>query len=180
MPWLATLTRPTKCTPLWSKLYQPSRGPLAEPLEVLAVVADDVVLAGHVEDLADLDPLEDLGDGVELLRLREVGEVAGVDQEVGRLRQRVDPGHGLLERGGHVACSASLLKPMWLSLIWTNEKSAAGRSLSGSGRKRPDGTPPPTVQSTPVPTHAMHLRNPRRSMPSPMVDADPNVASIVS
>ena len=58
-------------------------GPLAEPLEVLRPVADDVVLAWHVEDLVDLDPLEDLGDGVELLGRREVGEVAGVDQEVG-------------------------------------------------------------------------------------------------
>src|SRR3981189_3569073 len=27
-------------------------------------------------------------------------------------------------------------------------------------------TPPLTVQATPVPAHAMHCRNPRRSMPS--------------
>src|SRR5271157_3203771 len=76
-------------------------GPLSEPLQVFRPVADDVVLAWHVEDLADLDPLEDLGDGVELLGCREVGEVAGMDQEVGSLRQRVDPGHGLLKRDGH-------------------------------------------------------------------------------
>ena len=60
-------------------------GFLAESLEVLRVVADDVVLAGHIEDLTGLHPLEDLCDGVELIGCREMGEVAGVDQKVGRL-----------------------------------------------------------------------------------------------
>ena len=74
MPWLATLTRPMKWTPLVVEAVPAlALGPLAEPLEVFRAVADDVVLAGHVEDLADLDPLEDLGDGVELLGRRRGG-----------------------------------------------------------------------------------------------------------
>src|SRR5262249_5618314 len=66
------------------------------------------------------------------------------------------------------------LKPMWLSLIWTKRKSlvvaAAGcgsalPALSSTGLQ--PRMPPLTVQNRPVPAQAMHLRNPRRSMPSP-------------
>src|SRR6266851_4553930 len=57
---------------------------------------------------------------------------------------------------------ASLLKPMCVSLICTKVKSvvigAAIASLMRSGR----GTPPTTVQTIPVPAHAMHLSTPRR------------------
>ena len=56
------------------------------------------------------------------------------------------------------------VKPMWLSLICTKLKSPPI-----SGAVAPSSfdvsTPPLIVQSTPVPAHAMHLRNPRRSMP---------------
>src|SRR5690349_16293816 len=65
----------------------------------------------------------------------------------------------------------SFEKPMWLSLIWTKVKSpgaedAAGAAGAGSPNVRDDSTPPLTLQTTPAPTHAMHLRKPRRSMPS--------------
>ena len=49
-----------------------------------------------------LGPLEDLGDGVELLRLGQVRQVAGVQQEGRGFRQGVDAVHGDLERAGHV------------------------------------------------------------------------------
>ena len=46
-----TLIRPMKCTPLWSKLYQPcALGALAVAFEIglALVLVDEVVLAGHV------------------------------------------------------------------------------------------------------------------------------------
>jgi hypothetical protein len=50
---------------------------------------------------------------------------------------------------------------MWLSEIWTKEKppSAAFAELMS----RDEGTPPATVQSTPVPAQSMHFKVCRRS-----------------
>src|SRR5881396_3228066 len=64
---------------------------------------------------------------------------------------------------------ASLLKPMWLSLIWTKLRSApAARAAASEARLRVCDLriPPVMVQRTPVPAQAMHLRKPRRSTPS--------------
>ena len=59
---------------------------LAVALEIaLAVVVEDVVLAGHVEDLSVLTLFSTCCSGVELARLREVRDVAGVKHERGRL-----------------------------------------------------------------------------------------------
>src|SRR5579862_8003290 len=62
---------------------------------------------------------------------------------------------------------AALLNPIWLSLIWTNVKSAAPE---GEGVVSPNtrevSNPPEREKTSPVPVHAMHLRNPRRSMES--------------
>src|SRR5262249_55577418 len=78
-------------------------GPLAVAGAVLpAVVAEDVVLAGDVEDLLHARALEHLVAGVELLRFRQVRDVAGVDQEVGRRLEGVDAGDRLPERAGDV------------------------------------------------------------------------------
>ena len=61
-----------------------------EPLEeLLAVVADHVVLARHIMNVL-LDALEELRCGVELLRLREMRHVAGVEHHRRRLRQFAD------------------------------------------------------------------------------------------
>src|SRR5258707_132699 len=60
---------------------------------------------------------------------------------------------------------ASLLKPMWLSLIWTKVKSlplAISAALAAPPRPSARGTPPLTVQTMPVPAQAMHFSNPRR------------------
>src|SRR5437016_3958192 len=64
---------------------------------------------------------------------------------------------------------ASLLKPMWLSLIWTKLRSApAARAAASEARLRVCDLriPPVMVQRIPVPAQAMHLRKPRRSTPS--------------
>src|SRR5262249_17039304 len=52
------------------------RNPLTVALQVeLALVGENVVLAGHVGGLAYLRFLEDLGDRVEFRRFRHVGEI---------------------------------------------------------------------------------------------------------
>src|ERR1700691_4407034 len=63
---------------------------------------------------------------------------------------------------------AGLLKPMWLWVIWTQTKSPPLPPLRSAAlaTARDDGMPPLIVQTSPVPAHAMHFRNPRRSMPS--------------
>src|SRR4029077_4665843 len=67
------------------------RRPLgAEALKVLlAIVADDVVLAGD-EMGVELRPLEDLPGGIELGRLRQMRDVAGMQHHRRLLRQRRD------------------------------------------------------------------------------------------
>src|SRR4051812_1120281 len=67
-----------------------------------AVVGGDVVLAGNVEDAVRPKPSENLRGRVELLRLRELGDVAGVQNERGALRQRVDLRDRLLQGCGDV------------------------------------------------------------------------------
>src|SRR5215510_10874143 len=62
---------------------------------------------------------------------------------------------------------ASPLKPMCVSLICTKLKSGRGSTAAAGRRVRDRRTPPVAVQTSPVPAHAMHCRNPRRSTPSP-------------
>ena len=78
-------------------------GLLAVAREIGLAVVDigDVVLAGDVENLL-VGPFDDLVGGVPLLLLRQVADIAGMDQE-GRLhRQRLDLGDRLAERRGRV------------------------------------------------------------------------------
>src|SRR5437588_12784387 len=63
---------------------------------------------------------------------------------------------------------AGLLKPMWLSLICTKLKSALFSPRSPRPSACDTGTPPAKVHTRPVPAHAMHFKNPRRSIPSPL------------
>src|ERR1700733_14976839 len=65
---------------------------------------------------------------------------------------------------------AALLKPIWLSLICTNEKSSTiffFPEFVISASTFEVGTPATIDQTSPVPAHAMHCRKLRRSMPSP-------------
>ena len=73
-----------KCTPWALKLYQPSPlRPFAVMVEIaLAVVFQDVVLTRHGIDL-QLRRAQQLRASVELLRLGQMSDVAGVDQEGG-------------------------------------------------------------------------------------------------
>ena len=58
---------------------------LCETLSILrAVVADHVMLARHIEDLAGLEALQVLLERVEFFRLGKMAQVAGVQDEVGR------------------------------------------------------------------------------------------------
>src|ERR1700761_4072904 len=66
---------------------------------------------------------------------------------------------------------APLLKPMWLSLICTKEKSSvlpadADPPLMVWASRREVGIPPTMDQRRPVPAQAMQPRKLRRSMPS--------------
>src|SRR6266498_5572584 len=62
---------------------------------------------------------------------------------------------------------ASLLKPIWLSLICRKLRSVAAGNEDPAfaiwARVFDAKTPPLTVQSKPVPAQAMHCRKPRRS-----------------
>src|SRR5207248_3222517 len=77
-------------------------GVLAIALQKIFGVGQDIMLAGHIEDLARFGALEHLIDRVEFRGFGQVAEVAGVNDEVGRLRHRVDAVDGLLEGGGHI------------------------------------------------------------------------------
>jgi hypothetical protein len=54
---------------------------------------------------------------------------------------------------------------MWVSLIWAKLKLAGSDWASAAPIARDESTPPATDQSSPVPVHAMHRKNPRRSTP---------------
>src|SRR5271156_1039434 len=59
---------------------------------------------------------------------------------------------------------AGFSKPMWLSEIWTKEKRPS--AALAAPMRREAGTPPATVQTTPVPAHSMHFKVWRRLKPS--------------
>src|SRR5438132_5519872 len=66
---------------------------------------------------------------------------------------------------------ASLLNPMWLSLIWAKKmlfRCASVNSCPGFSLKEV-GIPPASVQTVAVPAQAMQRRNPRRSRPSSLM-----------
>ena len=58
---------------------------------------------------------------------------------------------------------AGLEKPIWLSESWTKEKPPSAAFAEPISREA--GTPPATVQTTPVPAQSMHFRVCRRSTP---------------
>ena len=67
-----------------------------------SVVGRDIVLAGHVENAIRLETLEHFVRCIELARLRELRDVAGVQNERGALRQRVHLVHCFLQSGGDI------------------------------------------------------------------------------
>jgi hypothetical protein len=69
---------------------------------LLAVVADDIVLAGNIEDLAGLGCFEQLIQRVEFLRFRKMRQVASVQYEIRRGGEGIDLGNGLLQGGNYI------------------------------------------------------------------------------
>ena len=91
-----------KWTPFLLKLYQPE--PFAfDALQIaftvkLSAIVEHIVLPGHVEDVLGPAALENLIERVELFRLRQLGNIARVNQERRRSRHRVDAIECNLER----------------------------------------------------------------------------------
>ncbi len=65
------------------------------------------MFAGYEEDLL-LHAFEQPVERVKFFRRREVRQIAGVENEIGRLRQRLDAGDGLLQCGRDVSVDAFL------------------------------------------------------------------------
>src|ERR1700736_6821359 len=63
---------------------------------------------------------------------------------------------------------AALSKPIWLSLICRNVKPLDSAASASPIIPTEWGTPPPTVQSTPVPAQTMHSSTSRRPNPCPL------------
>ena len=122
----STFDRPMKCTPPWSKLYQARL--LAVVVEVLQVagqaVVERVVFARHGVHAIDADFLQQFLRLAELLRFRQVADIAGVHDQRGRLRQRIDV-RAARRRLPTTSGLASLWKPICVSLIWTKVNARA-------------------------------------------------------
>ncbi len=78
-------------------------GSFAIAFEILfAVVNCRVMFAGHVMNLLLLRSFEHLVHGVVLSGLGQMAEVAGMNDEVGRLRKRIDLVDCCLQRADHI------------------------------------------------------------------------------
>src|SRR5205814_4582684 len=103
---------------------------LAETFEILfAVVVQDIVLARDVEDAARLTILQNLLQRVELLWLGEMRQVAGVENEIRRRRQRVDLGHRFLQGAEHILVSLLVETNVAVADLHEGEISAGLRRL---------------------------------------------------
>ena len=93
-----------------------------------------------------------------------------MQEEFGRDRQRVDPGDRLAERRRHVLVGRLAEADVAVADLHEIERARRRRRQARRAAVWPSArevrTPPFRVQSTPVPAQAMHLRKPRRSMPS--------------
>src|ERR1043166_4389899 len=137
---------------------------LAEASEELrAVVCENVVLAGDVEDLAGPRALQDLRQRVELFGLREVCEIARVQEEGGRLRERVDLVNHFLERARDVLVRLLLEADVRVAQLHEGERAArAGERVSAAGRQRPAAQSPDDGSAGP--RHALEKAAPRCSV----------------
>ncbi|MFO1055927.1 MAG: hypothetical protein U1E53_03055 [Dongiaceae bacterium] len=137
------------------------QGPLAEALEErLPIVADDVVLAGNVVGL-EAGAADDLRGGVDCAGLERCETSPVCSIIAGRFGSPAMRSSAAFR----VACGsglASLVKPMWLSLICTKVRPSAGAAAIASPIPSGRGTPPETRQSRPVPAQARHCSARRR------------------
>ena len=130
-----------------------------------AIVDRCIVLAGDEEDLLRLRGLQHLVERVVFAGFGRVAEIAGVNDEVGLLRERVDLGDGGFESGGDIGVGGLVEAHVGVADLDEMEFAACGFHLFWP-KAWEVRTPPAAVQMTPVPAQAMHSRKPRRSMPS--------------
>ena len=88
----------------------------------------------------------------------------------GRCGKRVDPRSTAAWSVAVTSVLASLLKPMWLSLICAKNSpdlpAVPASAVPAFPRAADTGTPPTMLHNTALPAHAMQVRKPRRSTPS--------------
>jgi len=154
---------------LLSKLNHPDHAYSAERSRYCAPLSLRIRVLPGRRTPASSAILEHLLEAVELGGVREMREIAGVQQELRRVRQCVDARNRFAKRGRDVLVRG-FLKPMWLSLIWTkfNVPGEAVRARSPcrseSAEAREVSTPALSDQSTPVPAQPC-ISKARRSMP---------------
>ena len=99
-----------------------------------------------------------------------MGDVAGVEEEVGRGGQGVDLVDGELQGAGYVLVGGLVEADVAVADLDEAEEAAfaSGAVMRGgpAAKSLEVGTPPAMVQRTPVPAQAMQVRKLRRSMPS--------------
>ncbi len=126
-----------------------------------AVVLQDVVLAGHGVGL-QLGGAEQLRGGVELFGLRQMGDVAGVDQEGRLVCHPGDLAQRFLEGAGDVGVHRLVEAQMAVADLGEGE-AGLGRLGLPAPMTCDRGMPPATVQTMALPAQVMHFRKPRRS-----------------
>src|SRR5205814_1237517 len=99
----------------------------------------DIVLARDVKDAAGFTVLQDLLERVEFFRLREMGKVAGVENEIRRRRQRVDLGHRFLQGPEHIFVCLLVKTNVAVADLDKGEISAGAGSLRSSRQEESRG-----------------------------------------
>src|SRR6202789_1235159 len=168
----STLTKPIKWTPFWSKLYQPAplvffpyRSRYCLPSSFSTSCSPGTNNTSLAPAPLKIGSTVSNSSGLERWLISPVcsKNSGGVESPLilSTAAFNVPVTSGL----------AGLLKPMWLSLICTKLNSPAIFLASKSPKRlilKDFRTPPCITQNAPVPAQAMHSRNPRRSIPSPL------------
>ena len=138
----------------------------------LLVIVEDVVLARDVVHV-EARLRDDAIGVVELGRLGEMRDVAGMNDE-GRLhRQRVDLVDRFLERADGIRIGGLVEADMAVADLQECQPARLGAAVASPMMPTERGTPPATVHSTPVPAQVMHSRILRRLTPSSRCEVIP-------
>jgi hypothetical protein len=140
-------------------------GALAVALHVglTGSLVDHVMLAGDIVAL-ETELADHLGGIVEFLVLRQVGDVASVDQE-GRLGlQALHLGDRILEGGERIRVGGQVEADVAVGKLQKGQPTLGSLDVT---QERRGGMPPEIVHRTPVPAQSMHSSAPRRSTIGP-------------
>ena len=86
-------------------------GVFSEAVEIgFAIVAGDIMFAGHVKNLLGFYGLHQLVNGVEFICAGQMGKIARMQDKIRRDRHRVDARNRLLERANHVLVDRFLVE----------------------------------------------------------------------